>query len=137
MHDTIVCLILYPQLRHGQVCHVFILYVCMDAFHVFMIACMLFNVCEVLICICLNECPSRGLDQHACDHRPCMAKAITFIQTCGDKDLEKMVNEIHHDTDHLHDAPVRHALPLPDIDFGKSYRLGKIVLEQSQILDYR
>ena len=109
----------------------------MDAFHVFMIACMLFNVCEVLICICLNEYPSRGLDQHACDHRPRMAKAITFIQTCGDKDLEKMVNVMHHDTDHLHAAPVRHALPLPDIDFEKSYRLGKIVFEQSQILDYR
>ena len=60
-----------------------------------------------------------------------MAKAIKFIQTYGDKDLEKTVNEMHHGTDHPHAAPVRHAIPLPDFDFDKSYRLGKIVLEQS------
>jgi len=66
-----------------------------------------------------------------------MTKAITFIHTYGDKDLEKTVNKMYHGTDHPHAAPVRHALPLPAIDFDKSYRLGKIVVEQSQILDYR
>ena len=71
------------------------------------------------------------------DLRPRMTKVIKFIQTYGDKDLEKTVNKIHRDTDHIHATPLRHALPLPDIDFEKSHRLGKIVLEQSQILDYR
>jgi len=55
-----------------------------------------------------------------------LCKLVYVYLVCVSK---KTVKEMHHDTDHPHAALVRHALPLPDIDFDKSYRLGKIVLE--------
>ena len=58
-----------------------------------------------------------------------MPDYIDFIQTYGGCDLEKTINEIHHDTDEPDDDPIRRGLDMPAWDFEECYNQNQLVLE--------